>query len=199
MEATAVWLPKRVINKWPATILAIKRTERVIGRITFLIDSISTIKGIKAEGVLWGTKWANMWFVWLTQPNNIKLSHKGRANVKVKVMWLEDVKMYGKRPRKLFIKIKINKAINMKEEPWREEGPKSVLNSEWSLFKMEERRAENFLGANQKEGIINIRNKTDLNQFKEILKFAEGSKTENKFVIIFNWFEKFLFCHCLAV
>lgn len=56
LEATAVWLPRRVIRRCPATIFAIRRTERVIGRITLLIDSMSTIKGIKAVGVLWGTK-----------------------------------------------------------------------------------------------------------------------------------------------
>jgi len=60
LEATAVWFPNNVINRWPATIFAINRTESVIGRITFLIDSINTIKGINAEGVLWGTKCANM-------------------------------------------------------------------------------------------------------------------------------------------
>lgn len=67
-DATAVWLPRSVINRCPATMFAIKRTDRVIGRITFLIDSIRTIKGIKAEGVLWGTKWANIWLVCVNQP-----------------------------------------------------------------------------------------------------------------------------------
>jgi len=68
LEATAVWFPSKVINKCPATIFAINRTDKVIGRITFLIDSINTINGIKADGVLWGTKWANMWLVWVTHP-----------------------------------------------------------------------------------------------------------------------------------
>jgi len=63
LDATAVWFPRSVIRRWPATIFAIRRTESVIGRITFLMDSISTINGIKAEGVLWGTKCANMWVV----------------------------------------------------------------------------------------------------------------------------------------
>jgi len=39
---------------------AIKRTDRVIGRITFLIDSIRTMKGIRAPGVPDGTMWANI-------------------------------------------------------------------------------------------------------------------------------------------
>ena len=36
----------KVINKWPATMLAANRTERVKGRIRFLTNSIKTIKGI---------------------------------------------------------------------------------------------------------------------------------------------------------
>lgn len=37
----------KTINKWPATMFAAKRTERVKGRIILLINSIITIKGIK--------------------------------------------------------------------------------------------------------------------------------------------------------
>lgn len=68
LEATAVWFPRRVMRRCPATIFAISRTERVIGRITFLMDSISTINGIRAVGVLWGTRCANIWFVLLIHP-----------------------------------------------------------------------------------------------------------------------------------
>lgn len=55
----APWEPSRVSNKWPATILAASRIERVPGRIIFLTDSITTIKGIRGPGVPEGTKWAN--------------------------------------------------------------------------------------------------------------------------------------------
>jgi hypothetical protein len=48
------------MRRWPATILAIRRTARVRGRMIFLTDSISTIKGISRLGVLWGTIWANI-------------------------------------------------------------------------------------------------------------------------------------------
>ena len=44
-------LPKRVSNRWPAIILAARRTAKVPGRITFLIVSISTMNGIRAPGV----------------------------------------------------------------------------------------------------------------------------------------------------
>ena len=63
LDATAVWFPSKVIRRWPATILAIKRTANVRGRITLLTVSIKTIKGIRAPGVLWGTIWANMCLV----------------------------------------------------------------------------------------------------------------------------------------
>lgn len=60
LEAIAVWLPNSVISRCPATILAIKRTDRVIGRIRFLMVSIKTIKGINAPGVPEGTICANI-------------------------------------------------------------------------------------------------------------------------------------------
>lgn len=79
-------LPKRVNRRWPAIILADSRTARVPGRIIFLIVSIITIKGIKTEGVPWGTKCANMCFVLLIQPYNMNLNHRGRAKLKVIVI-----------------------------------------------------------------------------------------------------------------
>lgn len=55
-ELCTIWLPKRVISKCPAIILADKRTAKVRGRIILLVVSIRTIKGINPGGVLWGTK-----------------------------------------------------------------------------------------------------------------------------------------------
>lgn len=128
-ELEAVWFPNKVINKWPATILAINRTAKVRGRITFLMDSINTIKGIRRLGVLWGTKWANMCLVLLIHPKNINLIHSGKLKVKVRVICLEAVKMYGNKPRKLLIKINTNSPINIIVLPLKEDGPKRVLNS----------------------------------------------------------------------
>jgi hypothetical protein len=93
LEADAVWFPSRVINRCPATMFAISRTAKVRGRITLLIDSISTMKGIRAPGVLWGTRCANIWFVMLNHPNIMKASHRGRDRAMVSAMCLEDVKM----------------------------------------------------------------------------------------------------------
>lgn len=59
---------RRVINKCPVIILAVNRTARVPGRIKFLVVSIITNKGSKKFGEPWGTKWANIWVVFLHHP-----------------------------------------------------------------------------------------------------------------------------------
>lgn len=59
-KAEVVWLPRRVIRRCPAIILAERRTARVKGRMMLLTVSITTMNDIKALGVLWGTKWANI-------------------------------------------------------------------------------------------------------------------------------------------
>jgi len=50
----------RAIIMCPAIIFAVKRIDRVNGRITNLILSITTIKGIRITGHPKGTKWANI-------------------------------------------------------------------------------------------------------------------------------------------
>ena len=49
-------LAKRLISRWPATILAVSRIARVIGRIMFLMNSIRTIKFIRGSGVPVGVR-----------------------------------------------------------------------------------------------------------------------------------------------
>jgi hypothetical protein len=88
-----VWLPRRVNRRCPAIILADRRTVRVPGRITLLIVSIRTINGISKLGVLRGTKWANIWFILLIQPNIMKASHNGAARDKANTKCLELVKI----------------------------------------------------------------------------------------------------------
>jgi len=188
LEAIAVWFPKSVIRRCPATIFAIRRTERVTGRITFLIDSIKTIKGIRADGVLCGTKWENMWLVLLIQPNIINVSQRGKAKTRVKEIWLEAVKIYGNKPKKLFIIINIKIEMKMNEEPWNDVGPKSILNSIWSFIIVFLVINVNFLGIIQKAGMINEMIVKELIQFKDILDLVEGSNTLNKLVIIFNFY-----------
>lgn len=47
----------KLINRCPATILAVRRTAKVIGRIILLIVSMITIKFISWTGVPIGVKW----------------------------------------------------------------------------------------------------------------------------------------------
>jgi len=55
-EIDGPWFPKSTSNKWSAIIFAAKRTAKVPGRITFLIVSIRTMKGISTAGVPSDTK-----------------------------------------------------------------------------------------------------------------------------------------------
>ena len=47
----AIRFLRRVIKRWPAIILAVRRIARVIGRIILLTVSIITIRGIRVGGV----------------------------------------------------------------------------------------------------------------------------------------------------
>lgn len=155
---------------------------------------MQTIKGIRIGGVPWGTRWVNIWFILINQPYNINLNHKGRANESVKIICLVLVKIYGNNPIKLLNKIRENKEINNKVLPLI--GIR-ILNSLWRiktiLFQIILIRE----GINQNIGGIRKINKIDLNQFNLKLKFVEGSKDENKFIIIFNYliffYRKFYF------
>lgn len=120
--------PNNLINKWPAIILAVNRTANLPGRIILLIVSINTIKGINTLGVPLGTKWVNIILVFLNHPNSIMDNHKGKAMVREKVKCLVLVKIYGISPKKLFIRININKETVIKVIPL-EFNPNNILNS----------------------------------------------------------------------
>jgi len=77
------WEPNNVNNKWPATILAANRIDKVIGRIIFLTVSIITIIGIKNDGVPKGTKCANKLLYWKIIEKIIVPNQIGNANTKV--------------------------------------------------------------------------------------------------------------------
>jgi len=125
--AKAVWLPKRVRRRCPAIMLADSRMARVPGRIVLLIVSMITMKGISAEGVPWGTKWANIELVKFTHPSKINESHRGSAREKVKIICLVPVKINGNNPIKLLERINMNSPKNIIVLPCRELIPNSVL------------------------------------------------------------------------
>jgi len=60
---------------WPATIFAVSRTHRVIGRMMLLTSSIITINAIKATGVPWGNRWITTYFVLFTHLNKMIFVH----------------------------------------------------------------------------------------------------------------------------
>lgn len=105
--------PNKDKRRWPATILAVNRIESVIGRMIKLINSIKTINGIKIDGVFEGVRCVNIWLVKLIQPNNIILIHKINDNDKQNLICLDEVKIYGKRPIKLFHKIRVKSLIKI--------------------------------------------------------------------------------------
>lgn len=122
----------------------------------------------------------------------MNLIHKGNLSVKVNVKCLELVKIYGNNPRKLLNKIILNKLIKIKVLPLNPLFPNNVLNSLCKVLIIKFHKYINREGINQKDiGIIKNPIKV-LNQFNENEKIeVEGSKTENKFIIIFNlnsWF-----------
>lgn len=112
--------------------LAARRTAKVPGRITFLIVSIITINGIRAKGVPWGTKWANICLECWIHPNNIRVTHKGKERDSVITMCLDLVNTYGANPRKLLNTIMEKRETNKIDEPiW--DGSSRALNSAWRV------------------------------------------------------------------
>ena len=185
--------PNNVNSKCPAIIFAASRTAKVPGRIMFLIVSINTMNDISAGGVPWGTKWENIWFVWLIHPNSINLNHIGSAIVNVNAKCLVLVKIYGNNPMKLLNIIIIKIEMKMNVVPLNDLGPSNVLNSlckvKFILFHIMLIRDD----INQNIDGINSNPMNVLVQFNEILKIlVDGSKVENRFVIIFKFDSFFL-------
>jgi hypothetical protein len=115
--AVVVLFPNSVISRWPAIIFAINRTARAPGRIMFLMVSMQTINGISIAGVPDGMRWANIIWVLLIHPNNIRLTQRGIASDSVNTMCLDLVNTYGSSPSILLVKIKKNRAINSVVNP----------------------------------------------------------------------------------
>lgn len=82
---------RRWISKCPLIILADNRTDKVIGRIKFLIDSIITIKKVKIIGDPRGTKWVIILLNDVIHPFSIKVNQRGKAIIIDKIICLEGV------------------------------------------------------------------------------------------------------------
>lgn len=184
-DLLTIWLPSKVKRRCPAIILAAKRTESVIGRIIFLTNSMSTIKGIRTAGVPVGTRCAKKSVRLLISLNRIKASHSGRAIERVIARCLVAVKVNDKRLIVLLIIIMMKSLVNKIMLIFL--FFRSVSNSLFIVFMT-------FLIPNLKgleriqyEGTIRMMNKIILSQFVEINNKATGSKIENRLLIIFKY------------
>jgi len=179
-------LPSKVKSKCPAIIFAASRTAKVPGRITFLIVSINTIKGINGPGVPCGTKWANICCVWLSQPYTINAIHSGIERESVITKWLVLVKIYGSNPSLLLNTIIEKRVTKIIVLPTGEEASK-ILNSICRVFNTLNQSKDHRDGIIQYNIGINISPIKVDNQFNGNCIIEDvGSKTENKLVIIFN-------------
>lgn len=85
----------RAKSRWPATIFAVSRTAKVIGRINWLLVSIKTSKGIKKAGVPSGKRWAAIWIMLFAHPLIRNLSQIVIANSKFSDTWAVAEKLKG--------------------------------------------------------------------------------------------------------
>jgi hypothetical protein len=92
-DLLTTWLPKSVNKRWPAIMFAARRTESVMGRITFLTISITTMNGIRTGGVPLGTRCAKKFVILFTILYIINLTHKGNAKESVMAKCLVAVKV----------------------------------------------------------------------------------------------------------
>lgn len=180
--------PSSVSSRCPAIMFAVSRTASVPGRIRFLIVSMITMNGISMVGVPWGTRCSNMWFVFLIHPNSINLTHRGKASVSVSVRWLVLVKMYGNRPKKLFVRIIRNSDVKMNVFPLLMFLFLEIVFISWCILFIRILMVMLF-----RDGIshilvgISISPMIVLVQFNgRLLISVVGSKIENRFLIIFS-------------
>lgn len=109
-------LDNRDIKRCPATKLADKRTDNVIGRIIFLIISIITIKFISWLGVPIGVRWIIIFLKDFNHPHNIIDNHKIKEIEKLIEIWAVGVKLKGNNAIKLTTITIMNKFVIIIEE-----------------------------------------------------------------------------------
>lgn len=118
VDILMIALPSKDINRWPAIRLAVSRTDSVIGRIRFLTSSINTMNIIRGPGVPCGTRWDSIMFVFLIQPNIIKLNQNVKEIGKLIRMWEVKEKTWGYKATMLTEIINTNKVIISNSRPF---------------------------------------------------------------------------------
>jgi len=110
--------PSRDISKCPAIRLAVNRTQRVTGRMMFLVISMITMKFINPVGVPWGSRWDSMCLGVFNQPYIIMASHTERARGRLTDRWAVLENRCGYRAMKFSGKIMISSRIGILWDLW---------------------------------------------------------------------------------
>jgi len=93
--AAIVAPPRRDIRRCPATMFAISRMDKVMGRIMFLVISISTIKFISGVGVPIGTRWVIIDLMSFLNDSRLIDSQAGIATTITGIACLVTEKVWG--------------------------------------------------------------------------------------------------------
>jgi len=183
--------PSRDIRRCPAIKLAVKRTQRVTGRIMFLVISIMTIKFISPVGVPCGSKWESMCFGVLNHPYIIIDSHTEKARGRLIDRWAVLENRCGYKAMKFKGRIVISRRIRILWDLW-ELFPKVYSVSFFMVFVTVvigmDGVFDNFHGEILNKAGIVIRISHLVDHID-----AAGSNIENRFVIIFIWVVFFWF------
>lgn len=191
---------KSLKSKWPATILAHNRTDKVIGRIMLETISIKTMKFIKRRGVPIGTKWAIISFVLFFHPKIIKEIQIQKEAGKEIIMWAVGVKIKGNRAKKFTRKIDKNRDIKIIKFPFLMRFPKRGLISFIRGMKNNNLKITFFLLIQYLPEWNNMNNREEESQGKLVIKNMEGSKMENRFVIMISFLRRIIdnfFCYLI--
>jgi len=97
--------------------LAIRRTDNVIGRTSILTVSISTRRGVSGIGALFGARCASDAIGLNVSPLRTSESHSGIARTIAIDRWLVKEKKYGIRPIRFITIIIVSRAAKVIETP----------------------------------------------------------------------------------
>lgn len=118
----------------------------------------------------------------------MNLTHRGSANVNVSVKCLVLVKMYGNRPRKLFVRIIRNREVKMNEFPLLMLLFLEIVFISWCILFI-----RILIVMLLRDGISHILVGISINPMIVLVQFngrllisVVGSKIENRFLIIFS-------------
>jgi hypothetical protein len=93
--------------------------------------------------------------------------------------------VYGSRPIALLVAISRSMPIKILVSPGVRSWLIKILNSAWSLLQIKARIEEAFESVTQK--VCGIRRVIRIKLVQLVMREEEGSKTENRFTIIFTW------------